>query len=249
MYKKNSIQKFIKHKKNLLPAFILLVGAVLIFESASISQRMGNLFFGGTPALYNVTFAQFFFRQAAYPLLGKPMKSAHYQLSRTYFIQGNLYTALDEVKRELEIYPENTRAYYILGLTYGYMNKEDKAIEAFSKFIETNPTSWAARNDKAWLQFRIGDIDGALTTLKPVAQATKIPWIQNTYGALLMNKGKYREAEEAFLNAKRVADTMTEESWGIAYPGNDPRIYATGLNAMKLSIDENLAITQKKLGK
>ncbi|MCF7843924.1 hypothetical protein K9M47_03425 [Candidatus Gracilibacteria bacterium] len=194
--------------------------------------------------LYNVKLAQILFKHSVNPIFNISVPEfAHYQLSRTYFIQGNLNTSLYEAQKELELYPENKRTYYIMGLTYGYMNAETAAIKMFSKFIEFKPESWAARNDKAWLQFRIGDIDGAIETLEPIILSTKNNvWIQNTYCALMINKKEFEKAEIACKNAKDVADVMTEASWGVAYPGNDPRIYGTGLQAMKLSIDSNLKI-------
>lgn len=224
-----------------------LVGVLfLLFLSSAAQQAMGNVFFGKVPTLYNVTLAQFFFTQSSYPLFGAPASYAHYQLSRTYFIQGNLNAAISEAEKELISYSDHTRTYYILGLTYGYLNQERKAIDMFSKFIEANPNSWAARNDKAWLQFRIGDIDGALATITPIAYDTTNPWVQNTYGTLLMNKKDYTNAKVAFLNAQKITNGMTEVSWGVAYPGNDPRIYSLGLKAMKDSIASNLALIDTK---
>ena len=124
------------------------------------------------------------------------------------------------------------------------MNREEDAIDAFSKYIDAYPESWAGRNDKAWLEFRLGDIDGALETIKPVANIIGNPWIQNTYGTLLMNKKRYKEAKEAFTYSQNTVRVMTEESWGSAYPGNDPRIYSTGLQAMKSSIENNLKLLE-----
>lgn len=235
-----------KTLRNILAIEIIIFLLLYVALSPTFNQKMGNLFFGRVPPLYNVALAQFFFKQSSYPLFGKAEPYAHYQLSRTYFIQGKLDLAIYEAEKELKLYPENTRTYYILGLTYGYLNEERKAIEAFGAFIEINPKSWAARNDKAWLEFRIGDIDAALSTIDPVVHYVDNAWIQNTYGTLLLNKKKYIEARKAYLNAKRVTDTMTKESWGMAYPGNDPRIYMTGLNAMKLSIESNLKLLESK---
>lgn len=203
---------------------------------------LGNLFFGKTESLYNVRIAQFFFTRAAYPVLGTPVPYAHFQLSRTYFIQGDLFRAVDEGEKELEIHPTSFRTHYILGLTYGYLNLEELAIKEFAKFLEHRPDSWAARNDMAWLQFRVGDISGAITTIEPIAKEQQYnAWVQNTYGTLLMNKKRYKEAENALENARIAAKSMTEEAWGSSYPGNDPRIYGMGLEAMRKSIDDNLA--------
>jgi tetratricopeptide (TPR) repeat protein len=219
---------------------VLAIGVLLFFlyYSPFISYKIGNIFFGDVTSLYNVKLAQFLFQVAALPIATQPY--ANYQLSRTYFIQGEMEHALQYAKRELELFPEHFRTYYILGLTYGYMDREEDAIAAFQKFIKEKPESWAARNDCAWLQFRIGDIDGALATILPIVSLTDNPWIQNTYGTLLLNKGNYSEAKSAFLNAERAANAMTERTWGSSYPGNDPRIYETGLNAMRISIEKNI---------
>lgn len=241
------MHKIINIKNYVLPCvqFSLTFFLFTCFLFSPVNKSLGDVFFGQFPKLYNVTLAQFFFTHSAYPFYGTAVPYAHYQLSRTYFIQGNLDLALTEAKKEIELYPENTRTYYILALTYGYLHQESLAIESFSTFIEANPKSWAARNDKAWLQFRVGDIDGALVTIEPVTHDTTNPWVQNTYGTLLMNKKEYLRAKQAYLYAKKTTDVMTEQSWGSAYPGNDPRIYATGLNAMRASIQSNLTLLEK----
>ncbi|MDB5259786.1 MAG: system TPR-repeat lipoprotein [Candidatus Nomurabacteria bacterium] len=237
----------LKKKKELILKIVLLIAIIYILSSSSLHYKIGNVFFGQVSSLYNVNLANLFFRASIHPIIGNPPLFAHYQLSRTYFIKGDLDQALAEAQKELEVYPENIRTYYILGLTLGYMNREHEAIDAFSKFIEANPETWAARNDKAWLQFRIGDMDGALATMKPISYMKNNPWVQNTYGTILMNKKDYKGAMEAFNQALNETSMMTTADWGEAYPGNDPRIYAPGLNAMKLSIEENIKLLNTKL--
>jgi tetratricopeptide (TPR) repeat protein len=236
------IWKTLLRKKKALLCSILAIAVLFAFLTPWTSQAIGNVLFGQVPSLYNVNLAQFFFSQSSYPIVGKAAPYAHYQLSRTYFIKGSFVSAAAEAQKELDLYPDHVRTYYILGLTYGYLHEEEQAIDAFSKFIESSPMSWAARNDKAWLQFRIGDIDGALATIQPVAHDTENAWVQNTYGALLMNKKRYAEAKKAFTYAKIASDKMDPSDWGKNYPGNDPRVYETGLDGMKLSIDNNLKL-------
>lgn len=246
MQQPKPLKKLSKYKK------LLLIGTTGLFTfcitlSPAIHYKTGNLFFGDVPQLYNITLAQFFFTRATSPILGKIPEGAHYQLSRTYFIKGNLQASVEYAKKELELYPKNIRTYYILGLTYGYMNREEEAIASFATFIKHNPKSWAARNDKAWLEFRVGDIDAALATVGPVSHDTSNAWVQNTYGTLLLNKKRYLEARSAFQSAQKVVNSMTEESWGMAYPGNDPRIYKTGLAATRKSIEVNLKLVEQKI--
>ncbi len=230
---------------------LLIVGGFLILYillSPSLHFHIGNLFFGQVPSLYNVTFAEFFYARAVHPPLGTVPEFAYHQLSRTHFIQGELDRSLEEAYKEVEIYPLHVQTYYIISLTLGYLNREKEAIEAFGKFIEYKPGSWAARNDRAWLQFRIGDIDGAMETMLPaVFLYPTNPWVQNTYGTLLLNKEQYEEAKQAFMIAETAANQMTEAEWGRAYPGNDPRVYAAGLSGMRLSIENNLKLVNQKL--
>lgn len=248
-YKNKIITVYKTVKKHLLRVFFSLFLAIILslVLIPSFSFAAGNIFFGGISSLYNLQIARLLYKSAINPLFSKlPPRYAHYQLSRTYFIEGKLNEALDEVKKELEIYPDDTGSYYILGLTYGYMNRNHEAIDAFSKYIETHPGTWAGRNDKAWLQFRIGDIDGAIRTMEPIAEQFKYTvWVQNTYCALLINKKDFVSAKKTCNYAKDAVNKMTEKGWGHAYPGNDPRIYNTGLQAMKLSIEQNLELLRK----
>lgn len=243
------MQKRILDNKKKLYALLVISCGILVLCALSlprVNDRIANVFFGGRPALYNVAFAQFFFSRSALPMIGKPYPYANHQLSRTYFIQGDNDRALYFAQRELELYPEHKKTYYILGLTLGYMGREKEAISAFGEYIQYYPKAWAPRNDKAWLLFRIGEIDEAMRTIEPVAHMTSNPWVQNTYGTLLMNKGRYAEAEVAFMNAKEAVGNMNERSWGVAYPGNDPRIYGAGLRAMSTSIEKNIALNKSK---
>lgn len=225
-----------------LAVTVIFAGVLL---SPHIHLRLGNIFFGEVSYLYNVNYAHLFFSYAAYAPVFSAPEFAHYQLSRTLFIRGQLERSLFEAQEELRLHPDNARTYYILGLTHGYLNQEEEAIDAFASFIEVYPNSWAARNDMAWLQFRIGDIEGAYFTIEPVAWIDN-PWIQNTYGTIMMNRGEYADAKKSFLKAQELTMQMTEEEWGRAYPGNDPRIYGIGIKATLQSISTNLEIIATK---
>lgn len=221
-----------------LAIVLLLVYAVW---GTSLSQRAGNFFFGNKPQFYNIHAAQFFFSHAAFPVLGDPEPYALYQLSRTHFIKGEFDDALKRAEEELRYYPEHFHTFYIKGLTLGYMHREHEAIESFAQFLEHKPNSWAARNDKAWLHFRIGEVDEAMETIIPAAQAHPgNPWVMNTFGVLLMNQGLLDEAERALAQAAQNAEALTPEEWGKAYPGNSPSIYSMGVEAMRASIASNL---------
>lgn len=241
---KNNLLCFLKK----IIFFIGILFFSLLFLNTNFNKKVGDIFFGQNYYLYNTNTAQFFFKRAAYPLTGKAAPFAHYQLSRTYFIQGNFDTAIDEANKELELYPKNCRTYYIRGLTYGYMEKLDEAITDFETFNNACvKDSWAGHNDLAWFYFRKGDIANMRKTIEKVVPLYDMnPWVQNTYGLALLNEGKYKEALAAFEKALYVAEHITEKEWGIAYPGNNPEIYGKGLDSMRTTIHNNLQLAKNK---
>lgn len=229
--------------KKFFLAKILLLGVFVAYIFLVPKFLLGNIFFGDVPVLYNTSVAHFFYNQAIRfdSKMDLPPPYVHYQLSRIYFINGDSLRSLIEAGNELRFYPDHVHTNYIKGLTLGYMGMEREAILAFAKFLEYKPDSWAARNDKAWLHFRLGEIDKAMETIIPAVETNPgNPWVMNTFGVLLMNHRLYDEAKNALTSAQMTASTLTSEQWGIAYPGNSPKIYDQGLDAMRLSIQQNL---------
>lgn len=243
-------QKIINILFVLIFAFLL---TTLFIYRQNILFWAGNKFFGGKvykTTLYDIDIAQTFF-ELADESKDKNIIWLDYQLSRIHFIRGDLTTAITYADRELMTHPNNCRTHYIRGLANAYRDTNeslDQAISDFEKFNICFPNTWAGHNDLAWFWFRKGNMEKVISVTEEV---TKIypsnPWIQNTYGTALMNLGRLAEAKLAFEAAKKTADNMTEEVWGIAYPGNDPSIYGKGLSAMRKGINENLSILNKKL--
>ncbi|MBP7811702.1 MAG: tetratricopeptide repeat protein [Candidatus Moranbacteria bacterium] len=170
---------------------------------------------------------------------------AHYQLGRVYFIQGRFHLALVEIMTVLRLDPEFKKAYYMYGLISGYQENYDEAIYGFSEFIKRDDFNWAGYNDLAWIHFRKGDYTKTRDTAREgLRRAETNPWLQNIYGAALMNLGEKEKAEEAFRIALREVGSMTPEQWGGAYPGNDPKTYTQGFGQMRAAIEYNLALLE-----
>ena len=261
-YSKKIINRDLPHGKKLFSGhirrsvivlfvlFIVLDITLLCLYRHRIYYSIGNIAFGGKVlgvTFYNIAIAETFFSKAAESTLED--RWVNYQLSRINFIKGDLQRAIYFANRELELYPDNCRTHYIRGLTYGYMERLDEAIQDFEVFNTCFPDTWAGHNDLAWFWFRKGDMKKVIEVIEKTIQVgtnAASPWLQNTYGVALMNTGHYVRAENAFLMAKYLANNMTKEDWGKAYPGNDPKIYEQGLNSMRLSIQKNLELLEKK---
>ncbi|OGI20548.1 MAG: hypothetical protein A3J06_01510 [Candidatus Moranbacteria bacterium RIFCSPLOWO2_02_FULL_48_19] len=200
---------------------------------------IGDYYFG--QGAYDVTQAKRYFQATI--ALNERYPRAHYQLSRISFIQGNLYRALKEIDRELELYPDYKRSYYIRGLTYGYRKDFEKAAADFEKFLQWSPKSWAGHNDLAWIYFQMGEYEKVLTTVEEGLQYSPANvWLLNSQGVALLNLGRKDEARKAFEQALPPAMGMTATDWGRAYPGNNPEIYPEGLASMQESIKKNLEL-------
>ena len=107
---------------------LVIFSSLFLFFLPTTQYKLGNLFFGDVPAIYNTKLAQYFFLTATHPVFGTAPEFSYYQLSRTYFIQGRFYESVHAANREIELYPNNKRTYYNLGLTYGYMSREEEAM-------------------------------------------------------------------------------------------------------------------------
>lgn len=194
---------------------------------------------------YNVTRAKQYYTRAI--ALRPDFLEAHYQLARIEFIGGRFFQALEHIRAVLELDPEFKRGYYMYGLINGYNGNMIEAIRGFEGFIERDSFNWAGYNDLAWVYFQLGSFEQTLETAeRGLEQAHGNPWLLNMRGLALMNLDRDPEAHAVFAEAKQATERLTPADWGTAYPGNDPAIYASGLDKMREAIEHNLALTQEK---
>lgn len=209
-------------------------------DEPAYNFAFGNFYFGGS-AHYDFHKAKEYFIRTIE--LDNTFPRAHYQLSRVYFIEGDQENALVEINKELELYPDFKRSYYIRGLVRGYSNDLPGAAEDFRAFLAWRPESWAAHNDLAWVYFQQGEFEKSYEISKDgLNYDNSNPWLLNSLGLALKNMGRKEEAKIAFEKSLAIANTFTEEDWGVAYPGNDPSFYGTGLTNMKKTIENNLLL-------
>lgn len=247
--------EFSKKTKVLLFGFLIISVSVFFayyMHADLFWERVGYFFYGRkNPYPYSVTIGRFAYEHsitASVRLNRMPLSYAHYNLARISFVEGSLIESISEANQEEHYYPKNYVVYYIRALSYGFLSHEDKGIHDLEFYLKQYPDSWPARNDLAWLYFRVGNLDKAYETILPATTMFKgTPWVEVMYGSILLNQKHYKEAKEAFLRAERTVNVMTSEDWGRAYPGNDPRIYGDGLISMKKMIEENLKLVDEKL--
>jgi Flp pilus assembly protein TadD len=242
--------RILRPPKYILVVLSFLILILFLYFTVVPKKFFGDLFLDNSET-YNIVLAEWFYEQSLryeFSTDNKPREYVLYQLGRIEFIKGNFEQSEKYLLKELELFPEHAHTYYTLGLVYGYESREEEAIDAFRKFLEYMPSSLAARNDLAWLLFRVGDLEAAMEVIEPaVLLAEPNPWILNTYGVIVMNLGDLDTAENSLVQAQRLVEVMTPADWGKAYPGNHPAIYDEGLEAMRTSINNNLQLIKQKL--
>lgn len=218
------------------------IALALNANDAEMFFNMGNFYFGGG-GKYDLERAEKYFKKTI--SLDAGLQGAHYQLGRVYFIGGDFYNAIKNIKKEIELYPDFAKSYYMKGLIEGFRFSGNLGVaaESFKKYIELNPVTWAGWNDLSWIYFKSGDYKSAAEAAENGLEiAEDNVWLLNSLGVSLLNLGKKKQAKEALAKAFNISGNMRPEDWGKAYPGNNPNIYAEGLRQMREAIEYNLEL-------
>lgn len=217
------------------------VASVLNPNDAAMHFEMGNFYFNG--GAYDLPRAKKYFARTIE--LDWEFPAAHYQLGRIYFLKGKFFSAMEQMNIESVLRPDFDKVYYMKGLIAGYQGLSDFAADNFKKFLAFNPDNWAGWNDLAWVYFKKGDYVRAKEAAESgISAAGENAWLLTSLGVALLNLGDNERAVEVLISAREMAEAMTPDGWGRAYPGNNPNIYAEGLRQMREAIEYNLELAK-----
>lgn len=210
------------------------------FNDVTLAIRLGNYYFGG--GAYDLQKAM-----ESYVLASKldpKVEHVHYQLSRIYFVEGDLNRAESEINHELTVNPNNLRSLYIRGLIDLAQNNLLAAESDFSRFVAWAPTEWGGYNDLAFTLAKEGKYAEseavAREGIKNALGGAQVPWLWNSVGLAELNQLKYKEAVAAFTQAQALASDLTEVQWQHAYTANDPEGATESIQTFQQSIQKNL---------
>lgn len=203
--------------------------------------EIGGYYF--SDAAYDLSRAKTFYSRAI--RADSALPRVHYQLARIYFLTGDLQEAEAAADGEIALDSAFPKSYYMRGLIRGYRGDLVGAAEDFREYLRHDKRNWAAYNDLSWVHFQAGDYDKARQAAEMgLVFAGNNPWLLNSQGIALLNLDERERARKSFALALMYTKELTPEAWGAAYPGNDPAVYAAGLEAMKQSVRENLLRAQ-----
>lgn len=164
-----------------------------------------------------------------------------HQLARIAFLRGDFGKALSYINTEISHGDASPSSYYVRGLIEGFMGDYAAAANDYEVFLRADGTNWAAINDYAWVLLKSGRYRDALVSLDwGLSTWPENPWLHNSRATALFELGRAEEALAAAQEADRLVANISEKDWLQAYPGNDPLIAESGVEAFKKAIQENM---------
>ena len=167
--------------------------------------------------------------------------AVNHQLGRIEFLRGHLKEALALLDTEFVIDADpSPSSYYVRALIKGYLKDYLGAAADYEAYFKVTSANWAAINDYSWVLMEAGLQPGALEALNwGLLQWPGNPWLLNNRAIALYELKRYKEAHESALMALDAISKLTEEDWYMAYPGNDPKVAASGLATFQRTAQEN----------
>lgn len=199
------------------------------------------------PSQYDISRAQYFFDLAA--AKDPTLPYVYHELARIDFLKGRFNAALAKINLQIANHGDETpNSYYVRGLIEGYMGKYDASAKDYERYLESDPTNWAALNDYAWVLLKANrPEEAAAATARGLANFPDNPWLLNSQATALYETGDYAGALVAVQHANAEVQKTTEEKWLTAYPGNDPKIASDGLTAFKKAVSDNMHTIEQAL--
>jgi tetratricopeptide (TPR) repeat protein len=126
------------------------------------------------------------------------------------YFEGALYDkvgdrahGIENMKKILEVNPNNAHALNFLGYTYAEGGEKlDEAEQLIMKAMSLRPNDGYIEDSLGWVQFKKGKVDDAVATLeKASANQPEEPIIQEHLGDVYTQKKDYDKAEESYRKA------------------------------------------------
>jgi len=140
----------------------------------------------------------------------------------------------------LKRYPKDFAARFQLGNLYLELKRYPDARDQFADIVKRAPGSVLGRNNLAWTEFLMGDLDSALTDIEAADKiAPNTPAILDTLGRVLLGKGDLRRAIRILDRAATMAPALLSTRYylALALKENDQTDRAKSVLKQLLSTD------------
>ena len=161
------------------------------------------------------------------------------ELGYLYALSGQKTQALQNIEKSLTINPNNVSAQMLAGMLCQGNHETDKARSHYEKVLELNPGFSAAANNLAYLYSeKYGEVERAYKLAREAReQSPEDPFIADTLGWILYNKGNFKYALELLRESVEKLPQQPEVAYhlGMTYRamGND----VEAVKAFKLALN------------
>jgi Flp pilus assembly protein TadD len=108
---------------------------------------------------------------------------------------GKLESMELDLRRVIELKPDHAHAFNALGYTFAERNvRLEEAFDLIKRAVELAPDDAYIQDSLGWVQFRLGRVDEALTTLRGAYEKRRDPEIAAHLAEVLLAKGLREEA-------------------------------------------------------
>lgn len=130
--------------------------------------------------------------------------SVRLQLASAYFADGQLTTALDEVKQAIVADPKMSEAYNLRGLIYAGLGDDALAEESFRRALQLSPADGAVMHNYGWylcIQKRYGEASALFQQALALPQYRDVTRTLLAQGVCEARAGQLAEAERTLQRA------------------------------------------------
>jgi len=141
------------------------------------------------------------------------------ELAAAYFGQGQLATALDEIKQAIVLDESYSQAYEMRGLIYDALNEPKFAEDSLRRSLSLNPKNGSAAHNLAWFFCRKRDFVQAEKFFAIAAELPNYVSLSKTLmarGACQMSAGNLVEAEKHLLRAHEMDPSNPAVAFNLA---------------------------------
>ena len=142
------------------------------------------------------------------------------ELATAYYAQGQLTTALDEVKQALSIDARHSDAYDLRGLIYSSLGESAKAEDSFKRAVEMDPRNGSALHNHAWLLCGAQQYPAADALFERAANFPQSVVLSKTLlarGVCQIRAGLFAEAEKTLIRSYELDPSSPATAFNLAF--------------------------------
>ncbi|HEY71936.1 MAG: hypothetical protein B6I35_05605 [Anaerolineaceae bacterium 4572_32.2] len=180
-----------------------------------------------------------------------PSAKDHMDQGMEYIEQGQYEKAIAELKKAIELEPDNSDAHRNLGTVYGELNQWEEAAAAYEQAIELDPDFGEAYGDLVGAYFYLERIPEAIEAgEKAIELAPDYATAHNNLGAVYANQGDLAAAIAEWEKAVELdpSDPMPHNNLGLVYNRQDEFDMAIVEYKEAIELDPDYALAHFNLG-